>query len=122
MTYKTYPGTLYNYTAGTLCGVLITEPVMRKLAKLQAKHLEDVKRLLTDENERGNVFPHMWSLHYPNGEQTTINYIATNYTVEDRIASAVVSHPPRACFPVFIAGSMDEAEEMADNRFKETQC
>jgi hypothetical protein len=118
-TYTTYPGTLYNYTAGVLCGVLITEPVMRKLVRLQTKHLEDVKRLLTDENERGNVFPSMWTLHYPNGEQTTVEYIATNYTAQQRINSAVVSHPPTACFPVFIAGSMDEAKEMADNRFKE---
>lgn len=122
MTYKTYPGTLYNYTAGVLCGVLVTEPVMRKPAKLQVKHLEEVKRLLTDENERGNVFPSMWTLHYPNREQTTVNYIATNYTAEERIKNAVVANPPEACFPVFIAGSMDEAKEMADNRFKETQC
>lgn len=122
MTYKIYPGTLYNYTAGALCGVLMPEPVMRKLAKLQAKHLEDVKRLLTDENERGNVFPSMWTLHYPNNEQTVVNYISTSDFVEERIKTAVVSSPPEACFPVFIAGSMAEAEDMANSKFKEEQC
>jgi hypothetical protein len=62
MAYEIHPGSLYDYTAGCYCGVLVKEQVMRKLAVLQAQHMEAVKRLLTDETiekaraiGRGNV-------------------------------------------------------------------
>jgi hypothetical protein len=114
--YTTYPGTLYDYTAGTLCGVLVTEKVMRKLAALQAQHLENVKRLLTDEAERGNIHPSMWTLHYPDGQQTTVRYIDTSADLQQRIKAATISRQPEACHTVFIASSMDEAKQMADAR------
>jgi len=116
--YVLHPGTLYNYTAGVYCGVMTTEPVMRKLAALQAKHLEDVKRLLTDEAIRGNVFPSMWTLYYPDGEQTHVQYIATDADVHERIKSATTSNPPVVHRLVFIASSMDEAKAMAEARHK----
>lgn len=117
--YEMHPGTLYDYTAGVACGVLVTEKVMRKLAALQAQHLEAVKRLLTDSE--GEVFPSMWTLHYPEGKQTTVHYIDTSRTVEERIRSAVVSRQPTAEYPVFIASSMDEARDMADARHEQQQ-
>jgi predicted nucleic acid-binding Zn-ribbon protein len=40
--YKLHNGTLYTYSAGHYCGVLVTEKVMRKLVALQQKHLEDI--------------------------------------------------------------------------------
>lgn len=112
--FKVHPGTLYNYTAGVNCGVLVTERVMRKLVALQAEHLEAVKRLLYDCS--GDVFPSMWTLHHPEGRQTVVNFIDTRLTVEERIRTALTSHQPEPCFPVFIAGSMREAEQMADAR------
>ena len=112
--YEIHPSTLYDYTAGVHCGVLVTEKVMRKLAALQTQHLEAVKRLLTDSE--GEVFPSMWTLHYPEGVQVTVRYIDRSVTVEERIRSAVVSHQPTAEYPVFIASSMDEAKHMADAR------
>ncbi len=117
--YEMHPGTLYDYTAGVQCGVLVTEKVMRKLAALQALHLEAVKRLLTDSE--GEVFPSMWTLHYPEGKQTTVRYIDTSSTVAERIRSAVVSRQPTAEYPVFIASSMDEARDMADARHEQQQ-
>jgi len=117
--YEIYPGTLYDYSAGVYCGVLITEKVMKKLVALQTKHAEDVKRILTDECERGNVFSSMWTLHYPEGVQTTVNFIDTSALVSDRIKLSVYGRPPVAVFPVFIAGSMDEAKGMADCRYGE---
>ncbi len=114
--YKTHPGTLYDYSAGVYCGVLVTEKVMRKLAGLQAKHLEDVKRLLCDEADRGNVHPSMWTLHYPDGEQTDVKYIDTSADLSGRIKNATIANPPIARQVVFVAGSMDEAKKMADAR------
>lgn len=114
--YKTHPGTLYDYTAGVYCGVLVTEKVMRKLAALQAKHLEDVKRLLSDESECGNVHPSMWTLHYPDGEQTVVKFINTSENLRGRIKNATIARQPVAHKVVFVAGSMDEAKKMADAR------
>lgn len=114
--YNTHTGTLYDYSAGVYCGVLVTEKVMRKLAALQAQHLEAVKRLLSDEAERGNVHPSMWTLHTPDGEHTTVRYIDTSADVQQRIKAATISRQPEACPVVFIASSMDEAKHMADAR------
>lgn len=121
MTYETYQGSLYDYTAGVYCGVLVKEPVMRKLAGLQAKHLEEVKRLLTDEADRGNVFPSMWTLHHPGGEQTTVNFISKDDDVYQRIKNATTGAQPRHIPVVFIASSMEEAKAMADERHSELE-
>ena len=114
-----YPGTLYDYNAGVYCGVLVSAQVMRKLAALQAMHVEAVKRLLTDN--KTEVFPSMWTLHYPNGEQKIVRFIDRSEPVERAIDRATHSHQPRAVFPVFIASSMDEAGRMADERHDSQQ-
>lgn len=119
MVYKTYPGSLYDYTAGVRCGVLVTEPVMRKLAKLQAKHLEEVKRVLIDECDRGNVFSSMWTLHYPNGQQTIVRFIDSDMDLKSSIKNACHTAAPKHEPLVFIANSMDEAKTMADARWNE---
>jgi len=111
---KEYNGTLYDYTAGAYCGVLVTEKVMKKLAKLQAEHLAKIKRLLGDSV--GEVFPSSWTLHYPNGEQTIVRYIDGSADLSERIDLAVIGSQPRACHPVFFADSMDEARKLADER------
>lgn len=119
MTYKTYPGSLYDYTAGVRCGVLVTEPVMRKLAKLQARHLEEVKRMLIDECDRGNVFSSMWTLHYPQGQQTTVRFIDSDRDLKSSIKNACHTAAPKHEPLVFIASSMAEARAMADERWVE---
>lgn len=93
---------------------------MKKLAKLQTKHLEDVKRLLSDENERGNVFPASWTLHYPEGIQTHVDFYDPSESVERRIKCATYAHQPKHVPLCFIASSMDEAQEMADARLDST--
>lgn len=117
--YAIHYGTLYNYTAGVLCGVLVKERVMRKLVALQTKHLEDVKRVLSDGADNGEVFPSSWSLHYPDGGQTVVEYIETGVDVQRRIRTAITANPPKVCKTVFIASGMEEATQMADARFAE---
>lgn len=94
---------------------------MRRLASLQAKHLQDIKRVLSDEAERGNVFPSMWTLHYPDGKQTDVKFIDTGASVEQRIKSAVITNGPTAYKTVFVAGGMDEAKAMADAFYETTK-
>lgn len=121
MDYKKYEGSLYDYTAGIYCGVLVKENVMKKLARLQAKHLEDVKRLLMIAAENGDVFPSMWTLHYPDGSQTMVKYIDESVDVKERIKTATIANQPTHFDTVFVASSMDEAKNMADEHFKDTK-
>lgn len=117
MTDTQYPGTLYDYAAGHYCGVLVTERVMRKLAASQAKHTEEVKRILSDN--KSEIFPSSWTLHYPDGVQTAVYFIDTGKyarTVDESIKAALRHDTPRARFPVFYASSMDEAAKLADAR------
>lgn len=107
-------GSLYNYSAGMYCGVLVTESVMKKLVRVQARHLHEVKQLLLNELERGNVFSSSWTLHYPSKKQTSVYYISPDVDTKERINNATFSHPPKHEPLVFIAESMDEAEKMAD--------
>ena len=114
--YVVHEGSLYDYTAGTNCGVLVKLNIMKELAALQAIHLEKVKKLLTNGADSGDVFPSMWTLHHPNKVQTTVTFIDTKADIKDRIRSAVVSHKPKHKSLVFIAADMDEAKLMADSR------
>lgn len=114
--YEIYPRSLYDYAAGVYCGVLVEEATFKKLAKLQAEHLEKVKRLLSDEASKGRVHPSMWTLHYPSGEQTNVSFIEKNKDVSQRIKTATTASPPVHKKVVFVAESMDEAKRMADAR------
>lgn len=120
MTYKLHEGTLFSYSAGVLCGVLVKESVMKKLVKLQTKHLEDVKRILSDGADKGEVFPKHWTLHYPNGVQTIVNFIDTSRDIKTSIRCATTGATPERKELVFIAKSMQEAEDMADARILQT--
>ena len=114
-------GSLYGYSCGCNCGVLIKENVMKKLAKLQKEHLDKVKRLLIDEYEKENVFSSMWTLHYPNDVQTAVRFIDTNDDTVARISAATRHDQPIHEPLVFIAGSMEEAENMADAHSRTTK-
>lgn len=116
--YEIHTGSLYRYSASCYTGVLMKENVMRKLVKLQAKHLENVKRLLANEAEKGNVFSYGWTLHYPNSEQTPVFYIDKSSDVMDSIRFATISTQPVHEPLVFKANSMEEAESMADARWE----
>ena len=119
--YKIYDSSLYSYTAGVNVGVLVKESTMKKLAKLEALHLENVKRLLHDEGDKGNVFPSMWALHHPEGVQTVVNFIDESRDLNESIRCALNPRKPEHKPLVFIASSMKEAEVMADNRFNELE-
>lgn len=119
---KIYDGTLYDYHAGCACGVFVTAQVMRKLAALQSKHLQQVKELLLHGLEENEVFSSMWTLHYPEGKQTTVKFIDTSEYTKERIKRAVHAAAPLKLDLVFIASSMEEAEQMADAHYLETKA
>jgi len=109
---KLHPENLYSYNAGGTCSVLVTEGVMKELAKLQAMHLHKVKKLL---NSRiSEVYPSGWTLHYPDGVQTMVDYIEDGGDVAQQIKWATTANKPVHKPLVFIASSMNEAAAMAD--------
>jgi len=111
---KIHNGSLYSYSAGLKCGVLVREKTMRKLVKIQNDHMQKVKALLTNEADKGRVFPSMWTLHYPEGKQTAVHFIDTEEDLKRAIDNSVYSARPIHRDLVFIASSMDEAKKMAD--------
>lgn len=120
MSYELKNGSLYQYSAGVYCGVIMKQNVMKKLAKLQAEHLREVKKILTDGADNGDVFPHMWTLHHPNGVQTMVHFIDKGADVYENINYAITHQQPVHLNKVFIASSMDEAKQMADELHQET--
>lgn len=111
MTYKIHNGTLFDYTAGVYCGVLVKEKIMRKLAAAQQRHMEEVKKILSNGADNGEVFPSMWTLAHIDGEQHTVIYIDESCDVLQRIKMGTRTDQPRPC-EAFIASSMEEAEQM----------
>lgn len=118
--YEIHHGGLYNYTAGVFAGVLVDEKTMKKLAKLQAQHLESVKRLLANAADEGRVHSSSWTLHYPDGKQTEVRYIDGSVSVAERIKTATTLETPIYVPLAFKASSMAEAAAMADAHYEAT--
>ena len=83
MTAKRMEGNWFNVNNGTSCGIVMPEHVMKKLAKLYAKHNDEVKDLLT--RHKDEIYPYGWTLAYPNGEQKTVAFNSPYWSVEERI-------------------------------------
>lgn len=118
MSYELIEEKLYDYTSGSFCGVLVPEHVMKKLTKLQAKHLEEVKKVLTEH--KAELYPSMWTLYYPDGVQTVVNFAEISDDVDRRIQNAVHSHTPKYLKTVYKAATMDDARNQAQSRFDST--
>jgi len=117
MNYKKYDGTLFNISS-CACGVLVKEKTMKRLAGLYAKHLDEVKTILKDEAERGNVFPYMWTLVYPAGKQTEVTFIDESRTVDEAVRCATLYNQPREEKLVFISQSMNDAKQQAEEYYE----
>lgn len=83
MTAKRMEGNWFNVNNGAYCGIVMPEHVMKKLAKLYAKHNGEVKDLLTQHKDE--LYPYEWALAYPNGEQKTVVFNSVYWSVEERI-------------------------------------
>ena len=84
MTVKRMEGNWFNVNNGAYCGIVMPEHVMKKLAKLYAKHNDEVKDLLT--RYKDEMYPYEWVLAYPNGEQKVVAHNALYASTEERIA------------------------------------
>jgi len=66
----------FNMNAGQYCGVLMKEPMSKKIAKLLYKQNQEIQELLASDLSQVEISN--WTLAYPNGEQTIINYFETD--------------------------------------------
>lgn len=76
-------GNWFKVNNGNYCGVVMPEHIMKKLAKLYAKHNDEVKDLLTQFKDE--IYAHEWALAYPNGKQEVVTFNSEFYSVEERI-------------------------------------
>ena len=83
MTAKRMAGNWFKVDNGAYCGIVMPEHVMKKLAKLYAKHNDEVKDLLTQNKDE--IYPYEWTLAYPNGEQKVVAFNSAYESVEGRI-------------------------------------
>ena len=76
---------MYDIPFGGLCGILVDEVMMKKIAKLEYRFVSELKDLLINNKDRLEISS--WGLAYPNCKQTTFRYIGLNTgkTIDDRI-------------------------------------
>ncbi len=117
---KTINKRMYDYPAGGYCGVIMPESVMKKLAKLNCKYSEEVRKVLDDNKD--DLYPSLWTLaNRMDGEkiakQVTIKYVTTPRDVEniDRRISLFKAASPEYVETVYIVESYDEAKEIAES-------
>ena len=114
---------LYDFSAGIYCGVFIPEKVMKKIAKLNAKYVNEVRKVLDDN--KNELYPQEWTLaNRMDGadikKQVIVRYTLTSSTqkdVEKRIAlfkAPLPHYEPE----VFMVDSHKEAQEIAEKKLE----
>ena len=79
--YKNY----YKMDFGSCCGVIVDEPLMKKLSKIQYEMQEKIKSLLVNNIE--HLENYSWGLVHPLGVQTDFHYIGMDSSSKsDRIS------------------------------------
>src|SRR5690625_5168585 len=73
----------YDVSFSRHSGVLVNERLMRKLVKIQYRHMQEIKRLLVNNLDDFEVSN--WTLAYPNGEQTEVRYFNKNSSKEEKL-------------------------------------
>lgn len=110
-------GDYYDFAAGSYCGVIMPEHVMRKLARLQADYTAEVQRLLTRHADE--LFASDWTLaNKMDGEriekQVTIRFIQPDGDVCGRIKlfrPQQPTHLPR----VYVVAHRESAKAIAES-------
>lgn len=108
---KLIPKRLYEYNAGSYCGVFMPEHVMKKLAKLQCKYAHEVKKLL--EENKADLHPAHWTCYGTtkvDGKQTIIKFVIKDRDSEvDRRISLFKPTEPEYCPEVYLVDDYEEA-------------
>ncbi len=76
---------MYDMPFGQLCGLIVDETLMKKIAKLEYRFISELKDLL--ENNKNHMEISNWGLAYPNGKQTEFHHIGmyVGQSIDDRI-------------------------------------
>ena len=74
---------MYHFDFGQYSGVLLREELMKKVAKLRAKHLHEMKKLLASNLDLLEVKE--WTLAYIDDEQHVVTYYNKNDSNEKKL-------------------------------------
>lgn len=119
---KTISNKLFDYPAGNLCGVLIDEKTMKRLAKLTYKYEQDVRKILTEEKD--NLYSSHWTLaNEMDGEkikrQVTITYVDDKSRLDVQRRIDLFKAPqPIYKDEVFVCTSHKEATKVAEMKLR----
>lgn len=73
----------FNLPAGCYCGLVLEKKLAIRVQKLLTKQAEELKELIGSRIDEAHVSS--WTLAYPNGEQTTVNYTSSvENTLQDK--------------------------------------
>lgn len=73
----------YDVVFGTFSGVLVKEDLMKQIVKENYKHRERIQKLLA--NNLDDLEVREWTLAYPEGKQTKVDFFDVNTTDEDKL-------------------------------------
>ena len=109
---------LYDYPAGAACGVLMPTKVMKKIAKLNAKYKDEIRKILNDHKDE--LYSSHWTMAVvkENGEikhSKTIRYVLEDnqYELEHRIS---LFRPDKPVYQkdVYVVRDHEEALRVAE--------
>lgn len=118
MNVKTIPERLYDFPAGSFCGVLMPEKVMKKISKLYTKYNNEIKRVLIDNKDC--LYPQHWTMATDENKKQDAVYIKFVLDQEDSFNS--VDHRIGLFVPlrceyikdVYLVQNYDQAQEIAN--------
>lgn len=94
MNIKKFTFELYKMDAAGTQGVLMRKDVMRKVCKLQAAYIQQLKELLNEEVD--NLIAYQWTMGWDKergGEAIYANYVDGHQSVENRIGYFGIVQP-----------------------------
>lgn len=116
---------LYDFAAGCYCGVLMPEKVMKKIAKLNAKFSNEIRKILQDHEEI--IHPSNWTLaNEMDGDniktQVSIRYFLDDSEEDSLKRRIALFQPPKPEYykDVFRVKNREEAKQIAEEVLQET--
>ena len=118
MATKTINERLYNFSAGSYSGVLMTEKVFKKLAKINAKYSDEVRKVLSEN--KSQLYNSDWTLanHVVDGEikkQISIYYVDENCRDVDHRIGLFKAPEPSYIPIVYQVSNRAEATAIAED-------
>jgi hypothetical protein len=113
---------LYDFSANGLCGVFITEKIMKRLLKLSIKYENEVRKILAENKDelRSSNWTMAWKKSRKDTDAVYIKYVLRNDNDVDHRITLFKPAKPKYIEEVFLVDSRKEAEDIAWKRYNDT--